>query len=99
MGGESLGGRDEIPQLLELLLGRPAWHRDALCREYPELSWFPGRGEPTGPLTAVCARCLVRDECLAQALDAGDRVQGIWGGTSERGRRSLRAGRSTSPAA
>lgn len=23
---------------------RPRWQRDALCREYPDVSWFPERG-------------------------------------------------------
>lgn len=36
----------------------------------------------------ICARCSVREDCLAQALE--DRVDfGVWGGLNERERRSL----------
>ena len=71
------------------LLQPPAWHADALCREYPHLSFFPGRGEDQGAAKAVCGRCAVRSECLAAALE--DRyTNGVWGGTSERERRRLR---------
>jgi len=68
---------------------REPWHADALCREYPELDWFPGRGESVREQKAICARCLVRDECLASAVRTGEKV-GIWGGTSERERRKMR---------
>ncbi|MEV6536217.1 MULTISPECIES: WhiB family transcriptional regulator [unclassified Streptomyces] len=37
---------------------------------------------------AVCARCPVRTECLAEALD--ERIEfGVWGGMTERERRAL----------
>jgi len=68
---------------------RQPWWADALCREHPELAWFPGRGEPNAPAKAVCARCLVRDECLADAL-AHD-LEGVRGGTSTAERRRLTA--------
>ena len=67
---------------------RPPWHADAACREHPELTWFPDRGQPTEPAKAVCAGCLVAPECRAAGI-AG-REHGIWGGLSERGRRVLR---------
>lgn len=77
---------------LDDLADRPPWMRDALCREYPEVNFFPGRGEDTLPARAVCGRCLVRDECLAYALtlDDGGGLTGIWAGTSGRERRRLR---------
>lgn len=65
--------------------------RDALCREYPELNWFPERGKPAEQQRAVCRRCPVSDECLGYAL--GDN-HGIWGGTSARERRKLRKDKS-----
>ncbi|MCW2940696.1 MAG: transcription factor WhiB [Actinomycetia bacterium] len=37
----------------------------------------------------VCGRCIVRDECLAWALRAGE-PEGIWGGTTPEERRHLR---------
>jgi WhiB family redox-sensing transcriptional regulator len=60
---------------------RPAWQADALCAEpaYADLAWFPERGQPTAPAKAVCARCLVRAECLAFAVENGI-TEGVWGG-------------------
>jgi WhiB family transcriptional regulator, redox-sensing transcriptional regulator len=64
---------------------------DALCREHPEVKFHPGRGEPTTPAKAVCARCAVRAECLDYALSRpADQCLGVWGGTSVRERRALR---------
>lgn len=63
--------------------GRPAWMRDALCKKHPEISFFPTRGEPAVPAKAICRRCGVSSECLAFALAIGERVDGIWGGTSQ----------------
>ena len=84
-----LGAPDELLTLDEVLeVVRPAWHADAACREHPEVSWFPERGEPVDAARAICAGCLVIDECRAAGI-AG-REQGIWGGLSERNRRQLR---------
>ncbi len=76
---------DPLTALLSFI--RPAFHADAACREHPELSWFPERGEPTKAQLAVCAGCLVRDECR----EAGELV-GIWGGLSGRARRAVSGG-------
>jgi WhiB family redox-sensing transcriptional regulator len=70
----------ELPLLEELLL-RPRWHQDALCREYPQLDFFPEPRELSGDVVAVCGRCLVRPECLSTGLAGNER--GIWGGTTE----------------
>jgi WhiB family redox-sensing transcriptional regulator len=75
--------------LAELLAGRPAWQRDALCLEHPEVDFLPARGEPSGPAKAVCVRCMVRDECLAVAM-ADSSLSGVWGGLSGGQRRALR---------
>ena len=76
-----------LAALLAAVGDNAAWHRDALCREYPDVDWFPTRDvdEPK----AICARCLVRAECLTSALDNIE--AGIWGATSERERRAIRA--------
>lgn len=70
-----------------LIIGRPEWQRDALCAEYPLEWWFPDRGATTADAKAVCARCVVRNECRAFALEAPDALAGVWGGTSQRERR------------
>ncbi|GMU79751.1 MAG: hypothetical protein AMXMBFR46_25410 [Acidimicrobiia bacterium] len=83
-------GVDPVSTLSELCRP-PAWHADAACVGRPVAMFFPAVGEPLEPARAVCARCLVVDECLAFAL--GDRdafAHGVWGGTSGRERRTLR---------
>jgi WhiB family redox-sensing transcriptional regulator len=67
----------------------PEWARDALCREYPEVSFFPASGQPTKPAKAVCRRCAVINKCLAYAL-ADASLVGVWGGTTERDRHEYR---------
>lgn len=54
--------------------------------------FFPNRGESLEPAKSVCAKCVVREECLEYALANGERY-GVWGGTSERERRRLRRAR------
>ena len=74
--------------LLQVLIGAPDWQLDSLCREHPEVNWFPERGESSTDAKAVCARCLVQAECLAFALD--ERIEhGVWAGTSARQRRKM----------
>src|SRR5688572_2205017 len=53
--------------------------RDALCKSYPDVSFFPIRDEPGTKAKAVCARYLVASECLDFALALGRRLDGIWG--------------------
>jgi WhiB family redox-sensing transcriptional regulator len=81
------------PAYLEALawLEPPAWHADAACREHPTELFFPERGDnATGDAArAVCAGCLVHDECRAFAL-ADSSLRGIWGGLTGLDRRLLR---------
>lgn len=81
---------DHAPSLLDLLAQRPAWMRDALCREpaYAGVEFFP-EGSDIGPAQAVCGRCLVADECRRYA-DAITSTYGIWGGLSASERRRAR---------
>jgi WhiB family redox-sensing transcriptional regulator len=70
------------------------WRHLAYCRgEEPELFFPVGT---TGPALdqlsrakSVCHRCPVASECLAWALDTGQRA-GVWGGLSEEERLELR---------
>lgn len=84
-------GKSDPHELLELL-ERPAWQADAACREHPEVTWFPKRGESSAPAKAVCERCLVRSECLAYGIEheVSGGADGVWGGLSPRERLSLR---------
>ena len=66
----------------------PTWTEQAVCTSVgPEL-FFPGKGESTIPAKRICARCDVRAECLAYALEHHERY-GVFGGMSERERRVL----------
>ena len=73
------------------LVHQPAWHADALCREFAEHRdwWFPNRGGSSKRADAICRRCLVRTECVAWALERPD-VLGVWGATSAKARQDAR---------
>jgi WhiB family redox-sensing transcriptional regulator len=92
IGAEVVGrGRTSTTTADELLdvIRRPAWQRDALCREYPPQMFFPSSGASFEPAREVCGRCLVRDACLAFALEH-EEPDGCWGGLSGHERRALR---------
>ena len=65
------------------------WRDRANCRDVDPDVFFPKRGESTTPALKVCAGCTVRDECLNYALTMNLKW-GVWGGRSERARRTLR---------
>lgn len=64
------------------------WQDAGLCKETDPEMFFPERGASAAPALRVCAGCEVRAECLAYALDQGERF-GVWGGMTERARRRL----------
>ncbi len=66
----------------------PEWYADALCAQVADEPFFPDKGGSIREAKSVCARCPVKAECLAYALDRHERY-GIWGGLSERQRRPL----------
>ena len=70
------------------------WWSLAACQSADPDLFFPI--SRSGPATAqearakaVCARCVVQDDCLRYALTV-DPVHGVWGGMSEEERRLLR---------
>jgi WhiB family redox-sensing transcriptional regulator len=65
------------------------WQQDAACVHHREVDFFPARGESVRDAKAVCACCPVRVQCLDFALRLKV-AHGVWGGLSERERRSLR---------
>lgn len=85
-----VGARD-LPTLADLL-GRPSWMDAGACAGSNTDQWFPERGEDVRPAKALCAVCVVREQCLDFALDLGIK-QGVWGGMSERERRKVRRAR------
>jgi WhiB family redox-sensing transcriptional regulator len=73
---------------------RSQWRSLSACRaEDPEM-FFPAARTVTvfvqlARAKAVCARCPVTDDCLRYALATGQQY-GVWGGTSEEERKSMR---------
>ena len=85
------------PDVAELVLTEadlaPSWQQFAECVHYAgEVDFFPARGESVRDAKAVCARCPVQRECLDFALRLKV-AHGVWGGLSERERRTLRRDR------
>lgn len=68
------------------------WRSLAACRDMPTALFYTDRGESVDEAKAVCASCDVCAECLADACTPGqvERI-GVWGGMSERERRTYRA--------
>ena len=72
------------------------WRQDAACSgmdpEYffssEEIAAKRERPEREAGAKDICARCEVRDECLAYAIEAGERY-GIWGGLNPAERRAF----------
>jgi WhiB family redox-sensing transcriptional regulator len=65
-----------------------------LCAETDPEAFFPERGSSFGVVRqakALCKRCPYTNECLEWALTHTE--LGIWGGTTERERRSLKRSR------
>ena len=78
------------------------WRKRAACRhEDPELFFPIGVTGPavaqTAQAKAVCARCPVREPCLAWALET-NQGSGVWGGMSEDERRAYRRALARRPA-
>ena len=63
------------------------WAINAACRSLSPDELFV-RGAEQNKAKQLCASCVVRTECLAEALD--NQIEwGVWGGMTERERRAL----------
>lgn len=66
--------------------GNENWAAKAACKGGSDALFV--RGAEQNRAKKVCATCVVRAECLAEALD--NRIEwGVWGGMTERERRAL----------
>ena len=72
------------------------WLVAASCLGHTELFFAPDEAETRtqrnyreAQAKAVCRECVVRAHCLSEALRSDERF-GIWGGLTERERRSMR---------
>lgn len=72
------------------LLPAYEWGDLAACRDAPDPDvFFPLSGRSSPSARVFCQDCPVTEECLAHALSLPEKF-GIWGGTSERERKSLK---------
>jgi len=79
----SLGSESRQP----LVTGRAGWAPRGACKDIdPEALFVPGAAQHRAKL--ICDGCVVRIECLADALDSRTEF-GVWGGMTERERRAL----------
>jgi WhiB family transcriptional regulator, redox-sensing transcriptional regulator len=88
----SPGRGEQLPSLGDLL-GRPLWMDDGACRDTPVDVFFPPKGVDMVAAMArareVCDQCPVRQQCLEYAVSDPE-IEGVWGGTSAKGRAQLR---------
>ena len=59
---------------------------EPLCASYDSSWWF--EAERYERAVGVCGRCSMRSDCLAQALQSGERL-GVWGGLTPEQRSAL----------
>ena len=69
-----------------------AWMAQAKCKGLTNLFYFDDPHETQEKAKAICATCSVCEVCLEFALVTNE-YYGVWGGTSEKQRRRLRAQR------
>lgn len=62
------------------------WQERAACREHDAETFFCAEPDSVHRALALCARCEVREPCLAQAMTRRE-IFGVWGGTTETERR------------
>lgn len=77
----------------------PVWLEYAPCRGMATAIFFPERGHPTELAKAVCNGCPFRQACLDYVLALPRATPGVWGGTSERQRRTMPRTRKRPPVA
>jgi WhiB family redox-sensing transcriptional regulator len=65
------------------------WADEAACIDTPRSMFFPDDANSYGPARRLCGRCVVRDECLSDALGVGDVQFGMRGGMDPDERKSL----------
>lgn len=79
--------RHNLSLLVPLLTGGELWKPMAACTSAEPDLFFPVSSAESNPsqvaeAKAICARCLVRRECLDFAIQTRQ-MHGIWGGMTE----------------
>jgi WhiB family redox-sensing transcriptional regulator len=85
-------GQGEPLTFLEELIRRPAWQRYGACCGESIETFVPSVGGNFNRARELCRGCTVRTECLDFAL-ADEDVIGMFGGTTAKERRAMRANR------
>ncbi|MGI9666511.1 MAG: WhiB family transcriptional regulator [Acidimicrobiia bacterium] len=71
------------------IIDEKPWATFAACKDEVSMSFFPQNKAEERAALAVCGICPVQQDCLDHALATNERF-GIWGGTTEKQRRTLR---------
>lgn len=75
----------------DLDVSLPGWYAGARCLDAdPALFFADGQGDRPTDALRVCGSCAVVDDCRAYAV-ADPSLCGVWGATTEKERRKLRA--------
>ncbi len=77
-----------LPALRAPITEERPWVVFAACRGADPAIFFPSTREEEVAAKAFCAVCTVVNECADYALDAREHF-GVWGGASEKQRRSM----------
>jgi hypothetical protein len=78
---------------MTLAITPPAWYEHALCATVDPELFHPEKGGSNAAAKRICAGCDVLEQCRAYALEQpADQLHGIWGGTTAKDRRAIRAG-------
>jgi WhiB family redox-sensing transcriptional regulator len=85
---EAMDDTLEIELLSAPILDERPWAVYAACKDEQSLTFFPQNRLEEKAALAICAICPVAEECLDHALESKERF-GVWGGSTERGRRRL----------
>lgn len=78
--------------------GDMSWRDAGACLDHDPMLWFPDRGGSAAQAKAICADCPVMAECLDHAITFNE-GSGIWGGTNEKERRTIKRRRRQEAAA
>jgi WhiB family redox-sensing transcriptional regulator len=70
------------------ILNERPWAVFAACKDEKSLTFFPQNRVEEKAALAICSICPVVEDCLDHALESKERF-GVWGGTTERGRRRM----------
>ena len=65
------------------------WMQNANCKDEDPNMFLSSKPEVIATVKKICARCVVKEECLTYALKNAIE-DGVWGGLSEKERRALR---------